>query len=416
MRASLRPSRRPRPGERAIGSKEYAVNLSVWTYPWDVADEGVDQVLGNIRDVAKCNGVSLASAYHNFKQLRPHGPAGRRIYVGEGGVVYFRPNLSRYGRIKPVPSKLVDEIDAFRAVCDARGRFGMDVSAWTVIMHNTRLATANPDCAMHTALGDPLPHQLCPSNPNSREFAVALCADLAHSYDLRTIELESVGFLPFQHGYHHDKIGAPLGAWGIYLLGICFCDSCLNRASSEGIDGRRMRDSVRDELDLLLAGESDSPPSKAAAEGMATWRRETPEFLRYLGAGDDAVLSLIGEIQKSLKGTGTRLILQGEPFESHLDGQAIKRAVQQIDGLLVGVYNMTPEQAKSAVARAKEIAGNSELIVGVQSHSPEIPSSEIWQRKVKICREGGATGLNFYNYGICTMSQLRGVGKAAAAA
>ena len=55
------------------------MNLAVWTYPWDVADEGIEQVLGNIREVAKCNAVSLASAYHNFKQLRPHGLAGRKI-------------------------------------------------------------------------------------------------------------------------------------------------------------------------------------------------------------------------------------------------------------------------------------------------------------------------------------------------
>ena len=86
------------------------MNFSLWTYPWDVAEDGVNEALATIRDVAGCNGVSLAAAYHNLTQLRPHS-RGPKIYLGEGGVAYFKTDPSKYGRIKPVESRMVKEID-----------------------------------------------------------------------------------------------------------------------------------------------------------------------------------------------------------------------------------------------------------------------------------------------------------------
>ncbi len=385
------------------------MDLAVWTYPWDVAEEGIDTVLRNIRDVAQCNGISLASAYHNFKQLRPHSSPGRKIYVGEGGVVYFNTDESRYGRIKPVTSNVLKEIDAFQEACDRRQEYGIDVSAWTVIMHNTRQATANPDAAMHTAHGDPSPHVLCPSNSDSREFAVALCSDLAHNYDLRAVELEAVGFLGFNHGYHHDKIGAPLGEWGAYLLGICFCDSCLNRANDAGVDGRGVMALVRSELDGIYDG-SDVPPDLTKDQGVERWLRDEPEFSRYQEVAVDSVASLIDEIRAACSGSGTKVILQGEPFEETLDANRMREVVAKIDGVLVSAYNITTAEAGELMERSRKIAGEKELIVAIQAHYPEIPSSDEWRSKVRLCMDQGATGLNFYNYGISTMSQLRGVG------
>ena len=386
------------------------MNLAVWTYPWDVADEGIEQVLGNVRDVAHCNAVSLAAAYHNFKQLRPHGPAGRRIYVGEGRVLYFHHEPSGYGRIKPVGSTVLNEIDAFQEACDRRGTYQIDVNAWTVVMHNSRLASTYPDAAVLSAQGDPSPHLLCPSNKDSREYAVALCADLAYNYDLRIIELEAVGFLGFEHGYHHDKIGVPLGEGGNYLLGICFCESCLRRAEQNGIDANRIRSLVQSELDGLFEGELDVPPDLAKSDGMAAWARAEPEFARYLDSGEKSVASLVNEIRDACHGSGTRIVIQGENWEQFLSPDAVASVVSNIDGVLVSAYNLTAGEAGQLMERSRAIAGDKELIVGIQAHFPEIPSSEEWRGKVRQCIEKGATGLNFYNYGICTMSQLRGVG------
>ena len=349
--------------------------MAVWTYPWDLADEGMEQVLDNVRDVAKCNAVSVASAYHNFKQLRPHAPAGQKIYIGEGGVVYFRHDASRYGRITPVASSLLDETDVFRELCDSRENHRLDVNAWTVVMHNSRLASTYPDAAVRSAHGDASPHLLCPAHQDSREFAVALCADLAHNYDLRIIELEAIGFLGFEHGYHHDKIGAPLGEWGNYLLGICFCDSCVQRAEAEGVDAKRIRSLVRSELDGIYEGDADVPPDLSKSDGLAAWERDEPEFARYMKAGENTVASLVNDVGDACAGSGTKIVIQGENWEQFLSLETMATIVSNIDGLLVSGYDLTADQADQLMERSRECVGDKELIVGIQAHFPEIPSS-----------------------------------------
>ena len=378
------------------------MNLSVWTYPWDAADEGIDQVLETVRDEAGCNAISLATAYHELSQVRPHA-RGARTYIGEGGVIYFRPNLGLYGRIKPTVSRLVDEIDVPRRMSERVAALGMDLNSWTVLNYHVRHAAAYPDCAVHTAFGDRLPHAVCPAHPDVREYSVALCADTVSACDLRVIELESPGFLAFRH----NKAGAPLGAWGEYLLSLCFCDSCIRRA---GAGGAAARDLVRGELLRIMEGDSDLPPNTTVAGGLAAWRDAHPRFAAYLDSRTETVASLVGEIHEAVaRESDTKVVIQGGPFEGFLDAKAMKEIVARIEGLLVAVYNETPEQAAATVARGKELAGDGELIVGVQTHHPEAPSSDAWRSKVRACIDGGATGLNFYNYGICTLNQLRGV-------
>jgi len=50
------------------------MRLSMWTYPWDVVDLGVDTVVRDVRDRARLNGVSLAAAYHAGRFLQPRSP------------------------------------------------------------------------------------------------------------------------------------------------------------------------------------------------------------------------------------------------------------------------------------------------------------------------------------------------------
>ncbi|MCY3800718.1 MAG: hypothetical protein OXG46_03985 [Chloroflexi bacterium] len=390
------------------------MNNSLWTYPWDVADDGLDDALATIRDVAGCNGVSLTAAYHNFTQLRPHS-RGPKIYMGEGGVAYFRTDQSKYGRIKPVVSKLVEEIDVFRAIESTKARFGLDLNAWTVVLHNSRLATTHPDCAMHTVLGDPLKHHLCPSNPESRHYAVALASDLAASYDLRSIELEAFGFHPFLHETHHPKVGAPLGEWGDYLLSICFCPSCKVRGEDAGVDVASVAQLIESEVLRILQGDSDEAPEHSAEAGRERLEAEHSEFAAYSETLENSVVSLVSEIKAAVEAVAeTRVLLIGRGLErkSLLSDPGLTRAVQSADGLITAVYGQTPTETAQSLITASEQAAGQEVILGHQTHYPEIPNSDVWREKVSVSIEGGATGLNFYNYGISTINQLRGIKRA----
>src|ERR1051325_4283332 len=138
---------------------------AIWAYPWDLLDEGIDTVLGRIAD-AGLQGISITAAYHNIRALCPHNPH-RAVYHGEGGVVYFKPNLAYFkNALQPVESQLTHP-PVFDDLCNVAAKRGLKVHAWTVLHHNTRLGTANPDCTTETAFGDRYPCGPCTSNPAS---------------------------------------------------------------------------------------------------------------------------------------------------------------------------------------------------------------------------------------------------------
>ena len=125
---------------------------------------------------------------------------------------------------------------------------------------------------------------------------------------------------------------------------------------------------------------------------------------------ENTVASLVNDVANACAGSGVKIVIQGESWEQFLSLDTMAAIVSNIDGLLVSGYDLTPDQADQLMERSRDCVVDKELIVGIQAHYPEIPSSDEWRAKVRVCIEKGATGLNFYNYGISTMSQLKGVG------
>ena len=106
----------------------------------------------------------------------------------------------------------------------------MVVKAWTNGMHSTVHGSAHPDCAVTNAFGDTFITSLCPANPHVRAYVRALAGDLGR-YPLEAYLAESLCFMPFDHGYHHERTLVPISATVKYLLGLCCCRHCLAAAS-----------------------------------------------------------------------------------------------------------------------------------------------------------------------------------------
>ena len=82
---------------------------AMYTYAWDLIDEGFAAVADRFRSV-NANTVALATSYHAGKFIRPHGRSGK-VYFPEDGTIYFRHRPERYGRVSPLPNALLKEID-----------------------------------------------------------------------------------------------------------------------------------------------------------------------------------------------------------------------------------------------------------------------------------------------------------------
>ena len=121
------------------------MQLSMWSYPWDLEDLGLDFALGELRDTAGLNTISLATSYHAGRFLQPRSPV-RKAYFPEDGTIYFKPNAERWADVAmgPRSPRSSSARDILGELVERRDAGGMAVSCWTVCLHNTRLGMAYP--------------------------------------------------------------------------------------------------------------------------------------------------------------------------------------------------------------------------------------------------------------------------------
>ena len=106
--------------------------LSVWAYPWDIADEGAAAALDWLSQ-HNFTGIDLCPNYHAIATYSARNPRRTQFY-SEQGAVYFHPQLPRYGRIRP---KVHDEpavLDVYGEVATAASNRDMQLNAWVIGM------------------------------------------------------------------------------------------------------------------------------------------------------------------------------------------------------------------------------------------------------------------------------------------
>ena len=230
---------------------------AMFAYTWDLAEWDDDAFVDEMKRL-NINTLTLAAAYHAGKFTRPKGRTSKIVFPQDGRV-HFRANKARYGRITPDTSDLAAEKGIFERYA---ARDDIALNAWTVLLHNTHLGMKHPGCTVENAFGDHYPYSLCPSHPDVREYAIALCTDITANPGVAGLSLETPGYLPFRHGYHHEfaLLGAMPGTEN--YLGICFCKNCANFAHSSGIDVAALRKRVCARINTAL--EADYEPAPGA--------------------------------------------------------------------------------------------------------------------------------------------------------
>ena len=216
---------------RAVGTGR-AFEVSASLYAWDLHDEGVERVLDNLQGMAAVNSVYLIGVMHPERRPLgggsfPHNPV-RATWTAEDARCYWRPDLARYGRIRPLPSDYdwLNRTDWVRTLVDAARRRGLRVGVENshALVGKGRAEGELADCAGRNIHGEithvrPWLRPLCPNHPDVREYAVALYSDLVANYGLDYAMSAIVSF---------DEGGPEQGG--------CFCASCVRAAGEEGFD------------------------------------------------------------------------------------------------------------------------------------------------------------------------------------
>jgi len=392
------------------------MRLAMWTYPWDMLDLGPTMVADELRARAGLNAISLAASYHAGRFLQPRSPR-RKSYFPEDGTIYFRPDPARWeGKaITPRPASLLDHGDVLAGLIAARERGGLAVSCWTVCLHNTRLGMAHPEACTRNAFGDPAWYSLCPSNEAVRSYAVTLVADLTHRYRPDTVELESPGFMGFAHGFHHEKDGVGLTAEDDFLLSLCFCPACLARSAKAGVDGEAAARLVRRWIEEACARPVPAPRWPDFHErGLAVFDGH-PELASYVLWRFEPVTSLVAEIRAAAHpSTKVHVIDIDDGWLSGSDLAALGRAA---DGVLLCVYDRTPEEVGLAVAKARAALDDTRFLgAGMRVFYPEMRGPADLAARAAAAAGAGADSLSFYNYGLIPAPRLDWVRAAVQAA
>ncbi|MER5637859.1 hypothetical protein ABT095_12990 [Kitasatospora sp. NPDC002227] len=382
---------------------------SVLAFATDLLDEGPDTFFGNLTDRAGVGGVTLASVYHEARDVFPHNPR-RVVRYLEPGAAYFRPDPARWAgrRLAPRPAAAIGDTDPFALAAEQAQRRGLKLHAWTVFCHNDRLGFEHPDCAPANAFGDRHLTELCPANPEVREYATTLVGELAR-YGVDAVRAESLHFHGLRHGYHHERYFEQLGPVTEALLGLCFCPHCLAAATAAGVPAEEVRQAVQAEIRTRLADEQRAL-APAALDELAGGA-----LAAYVDAAATTVTSLTAEVAEAAAQAGMRLSFMdgggpGKGWLAGIDLPAIGKAAHQVETL---GYARTPEAVREKIAAfALHGVRPEAMAVILRPMAEDCDGPENLAAKIETLRELGVPEVEFYNYGLMRLSSLDRIGAA----
>ena len=382
---------------------------SAFAYAWDLADRGTADAAAELREIG-LNAVTVAGSYHAGKFLRPR--VAGKVYFPEDGTIYFRHDPSLYGKIRPARNSILQSSDVIGELCDAGS---VAVGVWLVLLHNSRLGFDHPTSCVRNAFGDPLYYSLCPSSPEVRAYAAALVRDVTTNYAVAGVSLETPGFLPYVHGYHHEFALVRGNRWLNNLLGLCFCEHCIGNASAGGLDIRPLKDRVAADISDYLSGNADFPDDMAEAFWAADLATDS-ELSNFFAWRCGVVTSLVEELRNSARSDAFVSVIPsvGRPTAaSWYSGSDLKTLATAAGIIEACFYEPSPQRVLADLFDVKRrMRGNGELRGVLRPSFPDLDSAGDIETAVKLLADGGVQGISFYNWGFLRQRNLDYVARA----
>lgn len=380
---------------------------TVWVYPWAFSPDGVEDDLAALRE-AGVTGVTVAGHYHSIQTLLPtQGTDG--VFQSYTGGCHFEPDPGHFSETALDPPVRASHPgggrDAFGMLAEAATEQGMDVNAWTVCLHNSRLGADNPRYRIESTFGDAHDHAPCPSWPAVRSYYEGVVRSL-RDYGVARIDLESIGFPTAFHG-HGDRFGhlknhvatADADRW---LLSQCFCDGCRAAAADHEIDFDATRALVRDLARTVLGGPATELPSvqelvsdHEKLRSLLSFRAAVVErfVCRLADASGDVPLHYyladgFGYVPAAVRPAGVRL----------------GRLEEHLDSITAICYTDDPETARERIRRARS-AYDGPVHAGVTLDPESVATERAFRTVTAVARETATGELGVYNYSLLGETQ-----------
>lgn len=327
--------------------------VAVWSYPWSLLSDDID---ATCRELAEhgVTSVTAAAHYHSIRTLEPR--SNGTLFKSYTGGCYFDPDLSTVDTpIDPPVHEVAGHTDPFQSIIAGADRHAIDVSAWLVCFHNSKLGSEYPQYRTQSVFGDRHDHAFCPSHPAVQRYFEGIVRSLA-GYDIEAINLESLGYPDAFHShgtrFGHAKNHVVQGRPEELLLSQCFCSACRSRAENHPVDFDRAR-----EVTQRIARNALQQPtaSVTSLEELVTQQPALKELFDFRSSVIDELLGRLaaasGETELTYSASDG---LGRDPDDGWPSGVALDQLQEHIDRIVALCYTADSDLARRRVQQYKE--------------------------------------------------------------
>lgn len=370
----------------------------ITAYPWDLLDEGVDDVVDYVHGELGVEGLAVWAAAPACNQLRVRLVEPR--FVQSDGGFLFRPGEEAYAgtRCKPVVASFVKTrcpLDGIAKACDESGlKLRLMISAAKI----GRMAKRQPEMACVNLYGAKAKGDLCLANPDVQALLVALVKDVAGRYSPDSITMRDLA-IRWDDDLPPDS-GAVLGGLSALraIMSLCFCESCQQRSGEQGVDASQVK-----RLATVFIDQAFRKGAEWAQDEFNS-TIETAEFAAYLNWRQRELGSLIERIGTA---SGCAMLVEYDQPESGagFDFHRLPAGNHGVAIKLASLDASNPPGGATDGSFRQEIS----LSAGLLNDCAESEVVSFVARAV----ERGCSGVRFADFGCLTESALSSVRQAA---
>lgn len=393
------------------------MRLGFFAYPWDLGDEGPEEVVGAMAGRG-CNALALNAVYHHARLLRPRRPGPKTVEL-PGAVAAFQPHAALYptAGMLPLAHAPLVQANVLARTRDACARHGLDLGLWIVGLHNSTLGAQVPNLCTVNCFGDRYTYNLCPATEEAGGYLEALAHDLCIQFQPQRLVLEATGYLGLRHGLHHELFFAPWDEALEMLLSLCFCASCQARARAAGLDAEAVGRQVALWAGRLLGGAPDPASPDLAGSRLSSLLAQIPDLAAYHAVRADAVSALVRRVQAVASEAGADLDIIPASFHrpasrAWLEGAHLAELSTACQHLLIPAYWPAADMVAADLGWARWLAPRASLAAGLNACEPALASAEALAAQAAACRDAGCRGIYYYNYGLLPEARLEWVARA----
>jgi hypothetical protein len=383
-----------------------AINL----FSWDVASEGADECVAAIARLG-CNHVILSPNYHRARLFRPRvlGYYNRPVDWCD-----FRPERALYEEANLLPPVNPDDrcVDGCQQASAAAKAHGLKVILSVIGCHNTTIGLEHPELCVENAFGDRYAFALSPAQPRVRSFLSSLVRDLCRQYRPEGILLDSFAYLDAVHREHHELMFVSPGAFGKYLLSLCFCPDSCERLRGAGIDPEALRRQVKALVHTAVAQTPGPRSPEAERDELTALLMEFPEFLIAARVRSEIVADLLAHVAGIARDEGVELhsqsaLLARPTSRVWTEGAGLRTRAESCQKIFIQAHWPSAREAIHDLSWAATVLPADRFVLGTMTSEDNVASEADLVLRAVTAKRMGAAGISFYNYGLLSTERLR---------